>query len=378
MTHLRIEQNSNVEIVSSQIIQKLYECALSIQEPAEGQQDNAHVSGNIQSTYAYQAHVSYLTARFPTLQINVTQGYYIQFEDPTVAQYTIQNNGDGVGCTYQMAASVNTRNAFWGSSMLSSQKAQVTSLNDFQYFTGTRNCIDEVNPLIEGFSNATSIKFPDTAFSYNYIWTRRIVSGNFSTIDYGDATFSGPTSYDQGILEIIGDNGLASQWDPSYLPKQNAYHRVRLFVNWTQLTKIIFPEGKTEMWDNYLGCGSLQYVEYPSTTSIMGNGCDFSNRGTNIPCVVVKAVTPPSWVGWNSQSTQSIWGTSGLGYFKCPEAIYVPDNSVTAYTSVTSNGTTNESVWANPSVQAVIKPMSTMPQMYRDMGTVTQADIDRV
>ena len=377
MTHLRIEQNSNIEIVNSILIQKLYDISLSIPEPVQGQEDDAQVSGNIQSNYAYKTDVNYLTTRFPNLQINITQGYYIPFEDSTLGNFAIQQYGDGIGCTAAMAAGVTSRNTFWGTQMSSSQKSQVTSLNDFQYFPGINNSIDDNSTLISGFSNATSIKFPDTTFSYNYRWDRTIVDGSFQDVDYGNAVFNGPTEY-TGILNVIICNNSASQWKDSYLPKQNAYHRVKLFVAWYRIPKIIFPEGKTEMWENYISCSNLQYVEYPSTTNIMGDGTDFCNGGRNIECVVVKAVTPPSWTGWDSTSSSSTWGVTGLGYFKVPQAIYVPDNSVTAYTSVVSGGTTNESVWANPSVKAVIKPMSTMPQVYRGMGTVTQEDIDRV
>ena len=38
MTHLNIQQGSNVEIVTTQIIQKLYEAALSVPEPLEGEE----------------------------------------------------------------------------------------------------------------------------------------------------------------------------------------------------------------------------------------------------------------------------------------------------------------------------------------------------
>lgn len=377
MTHLRIEQNSNIEIVNSILIQKLHDISLSIPEPVQGQEDDAQISGNIQSNCAYETDVNYLTTRFPNLQINITQDYYIPFEDSALGNFVVQHNGDGIGCTYAMAAGVTSRNTFWGTQMSNTQKSQVTSLNDFQYFTGINNSIDDNSALISGFSNATSIKFPDATFSYNYRWNRIIVEGSFQDVNYGNAVFNGPVEY-TGMLNIIYGNNLASQWKDSYLPKQNAYHRVRLFTAWRQIPKIIFPEGKTEMWENYTSCSNLQYVEYPSTTNIMGDAVDFCNGGRNIECIVVKAVTPPSWTGWNSTSSSAYAGVTGLGYFKLPQAIYVPDNSVTAYTSVVSGGTTNESVWANPSVKAVIKPMSTMPQAYRSMGTVTQEDIDRV
>jgi hypothetical protein len=60
--------------------------------------------------------------------------------------------------------------------------------------------------------------------------------------------------------------------------------------------------------------------------------------------MVVKAVTPPDWYGWDQTDTG---GTgNGLGWEIIPLAIYVPDNSVTAYKSVANGGTNNEQLWA--------------------------------
>ena len=72
MTHLNIQQGSNVEIVTTQIIKKLYDAALSVPEPLEGEQDAAYMSGNLQVDKSYRAQVEYLTNRFDDLHINVT------------------------------------------------------------------------------------------------------------------------------------------------------------------------------------------------------------------------------------------------------------------------------------------------------------------
>lgn len=84
MTHLNIQQGQNIEVVSTSIIKKLYEAALSVPEPLEGEQDAAYMSGNLQVDRTYRAQVQYLTTRFPDLHINVTDSYYIPFEDSNV------------------------------------------------------------------------------------------------------------------------------------------------------------------------------------------------------------------------------------------------------------------------------------------------------
>lgn len=382
MTHLRIEQNNIPEQVNATIIRKLHEVALSVPEPNVGEEDAVYLAGTLQTAYAYRSDVDYLTDRFTDLYINVITDYYVEFEDSIIKQYCASYYGDGVGVTENAVYSVipnanDLTKSFWGTryynEMTSELKSQVTTLNDFQYFTNPNMDYN----LIYGFSNATSIKFPNKTFVYTNAYQNAIVdeSYNLQTIDYNDAIF---TVTNNGTLILISRNDVIENWDSSLLPKQNSYDHILLFHTWKKLKKVLFPEGKTHFFDYWKGCQALQYVEYPSTTVSMGNGYSLGrDSGHRLPCMVVKAVNPPIWNGWDSTDTTGQSGV-GLGWVQLPVAIYVPDNSVTAYTSITSNGTTNESLWANPAISSLVKPMSEMPQMYLDMGTVTQADINRV
>lgn len=106
---------------------------------------------------------------------------------------------------------------------------------------------------------------------------------------------------------------------------------------------------------------SLKYVEYPSTIQTIGvyNLC---RDGRQLDGVVIKATTPPK-------------ATSTLGpYGKLPSAYYVPDSAVDTYKSVTDEN----SMWSLENIQSRIKPLSELPTYLREMGTVTQEDIDRV
>lgn len=382
MTHLRIEQNNIPEQVNATIIRKLHEVALSVPEPNVGEEDAVYLAGTLQTAYAYRSDVDYLTDRFTDLYINVITDYYVEFEDPIIKQYCASNYGDGVGVTENAVYSVipNTNDltkSFWGTryynEMTSELRSQVTTLNDFQYFTNPNLDYN----LIYEFQNATSIKFPNKTFVYTNAYVNNIVDGceNIQIIDYGNSVF---TVTSNGTLQIIKRNNVIEEWSDSLLPKQNSYHNIVLFQAWKKLKKVLFPEGKTHFYESYQGCSALQYVEYPSTTVSLGWGRGFGqDSGHRLPCMVIKAVTPPNWNGWDSTDTTNQSGV-GLGWVQLPAAIYVPDNSVTAYTSITSNGTTNESLWANPAISSLVKPMSEMPQMYLDVGTVTQADINRV
>ena len=108
MTHLNIQQGSNTEIVSMQVIDKLYEVALSVPEPQNGEVDAAYLSGHIQTANTYKDYVDYLAGtigegdngvitstrqnaagRFQDLTIDVTNGYYIPFEDANMLSYLL-------------------------------------------------------------------------------------------------------------------------------------------------------------------------------------------------------------------------------------------------------------------------------------------------
>ena len=106
MTHLNIQQGQNIEVVSTNLIKKLYEAALSVPEPLEGEQDAAYMSGNLQVDKSYRTQVEYLTNRFDDLHINVTAGYYIPFHDSAVNDVLKDTIGDGVGVTFFCLVSV--------------------------------------------------------------------------------------------------------------------------------------------------------------------------------------------------------------------------------------------------------------------------------
>ena len=101
MKHLYIKQNNNVEIVSSDIIEKLYQIS-----QGEGLDSTSDLIGNLQCTHAYDDAVTYLTTKFKNLQINVTSGAYIRFADSITQGICSSNWGDGTGITVAQAAVV--------------------------------------------------------------------------------------------------------------------------------------------------------------------------------------------------------------------------------------------------------------------------------
>lgn len=382
--HLELIQNTSVtEQVGPEVIDKLYD--LSLNDPQQGivsPLDNTSVvQGRLQVYAAYQDAVKYLVGidqgdpkRFPDLYITVTNNtYFIRFKDSVVFQYCLDNyalSGSN-GITKAQAEAITRGDSFWGRVMTSQQKSAVQTLEDFQYFTGVTG---EQENIITDFPNATKIKFPSGAFTNNSVYQRTIVSGseNISQIDYSNAVFYSKSN----IYLVIDKNNVITEFNSSLLPNQNDFENICLFNRWFKLTKIIFPEGVKNTQERFIGNESLQYAEFPSTIINLGNcynlGRDSKHR---LPCMVVKAVTPPDWYGWKSNDTGG--SGYGLGWEQIPLAIYVPDGSVNAYKNFTSGGTNNEQLWARQDIKDIIKPLSEIPQIYREMGTVTQADIDR-
>lgn len=147
MTHLNIQQGSNVEIVSAQIIKKLYDTALTVSEPLEGETDAAYMSGHISVPYTYESYVNYLagtiregtngivstqrsnpSGRFQNLTVDVTNGYYIPFEDPNMVTYL---NSIGVGSN----GSITTNEAAAATIVANSENTEITKFNELKYFT---------------------------------------------------------------------------------------------------------------------------------------------------------------------------------------------------------------------------------------------------
>ena len=335
------------------------------------------VIGSVAVRVAYANQIEYLAVKFPNLNIS-PDATYVHFEDPVFGQACVNKySTDGIGVTKAQLAAVSspsnliTSNDVWTSSL--GDKTAVTSLEDFKYFSGIVNSNSNV---VKGFTNATKIVFPSVTFHYNATYTLNLVQNcqNLQDIDYQNAVFS---STGTGEMFPILENKAITEWDSSLIPNQTDFSNIILFERWRKLKKVIFPEGVTVTAEKYRGCDSLQYIEYPTTITNMGNPQNFGrDSGHDIPAMVIKAVTPPDWRGYNPNYTSQ--SGRGFGYDRFPIGIYVPDNSVAAYKSFVSGGTNKEQAWASDYIKDKIKPLSELPQIYREMGTVTQADIDRV
>ena len=256
MTHLNIQQEQNIEVVSTNLIKKLYEAALSVPEPLEGEQDAAHMSGNLQVDKSYRTQVEYLTNRFNDLHINVTNGYYIPFEDSNVLSVLLTNNigTDGIGVTEAEAA-----NATLTSTMFKNN-TDVTSFDEFTYFT-TAN----TNPptdLFRGCTNLEQVNLSNTIRTSNY-----------------EFAFSGITEVNAPLLQQLGNFSFAESKIENIIDLgQVAEIPSNCFNKCPNLVSAIIPETTTQLGQNAFSAYNTYYSNVFTTITGLNNVTSFGEK----------------------------------------------------------------------------------------------------
>lgn len=255
MTHLNIQQGSNVEIVTAQIIKKLYDAALSVPEPQSGEEDAAYMSGNLQVNKAYRSQVEYLTNRFNDLSINVTIGYYISFEDSAVLNALLANNiGDGIGVTEAEAA-----NAIFTNSTFRTN-TNIISFNTFGLFTKANN-----NPPGALFQNCTSLTSIDMS-NITKISTEEFSNTALTSVTMPNLTSFTGNSHFRGCTSLTSVDFTGSSI--TYIPSQ-------CFLECTSLVSAIFPSTVTTIKDNAFNhCGITSIPDLSNIVSLENNGFD--------------------------------------------------------------------------------------------------------
>lgn len=329
MTHLRIEQGTNIEIVTSGIIHKLYEIASGIIDYEDANQittSQVYLKGNIQTSRAYGDEVDWLEEKFPNLHINVTGDRYIRFADPIMESYWANSQyGDGVGITAAnaLSASFLLRSTF-------KNNTNITSFNELDKFGITQipeECFYGCSNLISiNLDRITNIK--NLAF-FNCSSLSQIDLSNI--VELGSECFYGCSSLDTVVLP---SNSIGI---PTYG-----------FKNCTSLTTIDLSNVVSIYRESFCGCTSLSTIQFGNNITILGrssfDGCTslsgeivipasittleqtvFANC-RNITSIKFLGSTPPtannSWYGWDNQ---------------CPFTVKVPSASVEAYKTAMPN-----------------------------------------
>ena len=209
MTHLRVEQNTITENVTSNVIHKLYETAKSIidnEELNEVEESQVSLRGNLQVPKAYGDEVDWLEAKFPNLHINVTGSRYIKFKDNEVLSVLLANNiGDGTGITEADVASVTKLNKMFAGN------TAITSFKEFAKFPITEMARGEFN----GCTNLKELSIPRTL---NRIDENALSgSGLESIVIPNTVTWVGARPFGQNsdyLKHIIFEDGFKTTYNP--------------------------------------------------------------------------------------------------------------------------------------------------------------------
>lgn len=275
MTHLRVEQNTITENVTSDVIHKLYETAKAIidaEEANDVQESQVSLKGNLQVGNVYDDEVSYLESKFPDLHVLVTGNRYVSFKDQAIANILAIKWGDGFGVTRGV---LDTKTEFPKiNAGFFSNNTNITDFSDLSIKIPTITNLGE-----ECFQNCSNLTYVDC-----------------TNITYCEAR----CFKNSGITEL-------------YLPNCTDV-RAGFAYNCGNLEEVILPK-VTRLYDASLSsCPKLKRIFIGSAVTALGN----SFGGTsNVQEFVITATTPPSVsyihdIGRNAR-------------------IYVPDSSIDAY-----------------------------------------------
>lgn len=376
MRHINIQQGSNIEIVSSHVIQALYRAVSAVDF------ESGTLEGNLQSEHATEKAVNYLLGngansqrRFPNLSINVTGGLYISFDDPQTESAILATGwGDAEGITIQQAAAV-THSQFTANILKAN--ANITSFDEFEYFTGV---VSPANTMFERCTSLQSIVLPNT-LSYistgmfwgdtslteisipasvgsiqaqafmncsalqtvafeNQSYTEFTISGNgafkasgIQSITLPDCTtmdsdvnavfqdcsnlqsFTIPSGWTKVCTTCFDNSGLRSITIPSTITEigQSAFARC------SSLSTVTFASGSTltTIGGWAFDSSNISSITIPASVTSIGQNC-FLNC-SRLHTMIFQSTTPPTVTG--NIVTSNVTSTD----------IYVPDSAVNTY-----------------------------------------------
>ena len=227
--------------------------------------------------------------------------HYIPFEDSNVEAVLLSKGvGDGLGVTYKDAAKVTSISTWF------KDNADITAFSEFVNFSGIRTLLDYA------FQNCTSLA--EIAFPA-------------SLTSIGEKAF-----YSCSLAEIVFPASLTSIGFAAFARCASLTRVVNLentkvtsigeyiFASCTSLAEIAFPASLTSIgFYAFNGCTSLAEITLPASLTSIGDGA--FNGCTSLQYIRIEATTPPT-IGSSAIPSKI-------------DAIYVPDESITAYQEAT-------------------------------------------
>lgn len=338
MTHLRIEQNNNTEVVDANLIQKLYEIASS------GNIQSIQLSGNLQCGYCYQTSYQYLTGniegtnqkRFPDLNI-VAQGLYFAFQDAEVERILAQNFGDGNGILQSRVETLssfsdkfaNNKNIEYFNEL--SSFLNITEINSSNRFNGCTN-LKQID-----LSNITKISGDNGYQRWNFEnCTNLEYIGNTQNLMFlGHMAFNGCSklkSIDTSNVTVFRDNCLCNctgLLDDIILNERVTTIGNSAFFNVTKLPDTINLPNLQTLGNGFMKTNIKHVTNLGTITEIGGL---YPNNNPFYNCTQLQDVVIPE--------TVTLIKYNGLSECKNLRWVKILSNTVPTYSSVNAYNTT--------------------------------------
>ena len=284
MTHLRIEQNNIPEVVTSNVIHKLYETAKAIidaEAANDVQESQVSLKGNLQVSKAYGDEIDWLETKFPDLHITAS-ARYIRFQDSAVESLLANRYGDGTGLTATQAALIQNFNSIFGNN---------TSIEYFEELSQFQN-ITEINEN-NRFNSCTNLKRIDLSNITKISGSNGYQRWNFESCtnleDVGDTsncTYFGYmafnncsklSSVDLSSAVYIGTGAFynCSKLEFSNLPTSITYVGESAFMGVKKLPTVINLPNLTALSNSaFAGNSDIVHVQNLGTIDTFGYGTD--------------------------------------------------------------------------------------------------------
>lgn len=339
MTHLYIEQNTTPEIVTSDVIHKLYETAKAIidaEEVNDVQESQVSLKGNLQVPISYRAEVTWLQTKFPDLHIT-SADYVMSFEDPNMLSYLLSL---GIGSNGMIAES----QAAAAAVVANSQNTTVTKFNELKYFTN-------VTSSKNGYAGSTSgnIKFIGWTALKEVDISNFVSIGHSSAYGYED-TFLNCTSLKtvtaSNKLKNIGYSAFRGCTNLEYISGLSGVITIDTgaFANDSKLQNRTFSNVEIDLHTTsggsggaFEGCSLLEELQLSaSCTTIPSNTFKNCTRLATINLSNVTSIGENAFNGCTSLQSITLGGTSVVQYGSNSipstiQHIYVPSSLVESY-----------------------------------------------
>ena len=261
-----IQASDRIEVVNSQVIDKLYRLSYEDQDAGIASQITSgenDIVGYIRPSAAYKDAVEYLRAKFPNLTIDTpSSGFYIRFADSVIEQLCISNfSSDRVGLSTGDAQSVSKI-----PDNFAKNNTSVVSFDELRYFGNIKIGSNAFN----GCTNLTSIDLSNVTNIESYAFygcsNLQIKLNIPNLISLDPRAFAG-----SGITEIE---------NLGYITRINNHAGVGQFSNCAKLTKVQLPTTIQYIDAGaFAGCNNLTYISGLENVISLGDH-PFSNTGS--------------------------------------------------------------------------------------------------